>query len=200
MTGPVTLKSICFKCKVNKWIVDFKEGCSAKISTTSVCLACEHAMKIEKLEKVVQEKDVIIKKITAIVENLGKKIEALEKERKQKIDVDLGNTNENRSYEPDKGNSSNLQETVKVIENAVKENMDNIADNGRAIVEMRNDLVNIVNEPGFQKASGRMVARHFKKESKSMIELPISNRYATLSQEETCLIGDSIVKTEGITS
>ena len=185
MTGPLSLKSICFKCKINKWIVDFKEGCAAKISTTSVCLACEHAIKIEKLEKTIQEKDVIIKKMTALVENLGKKVEALETKR-------LLLNDKNSSHEIDDGKSSTVQETVKMIENAVKENMDIIADNGRAIVELRNDLVKIVNEPGFQKANGRMVAKHSKKESKVVMEL--SNRYAALSQEELCLIGDSIVK------
>ena len=47
----VKLKSLCYRCHVNKWIVDFKEGYAANISNISVCLACEQAEKSSKLEK-----------------------------------------------------------------------------------------------------------------------------------------------------
>ena len=47
----VKLKSLCYRCHVNKWIVDFEEGCAANITSISVCLACEQAEKISKLEK-----------------------------------------------------------------------------------------------------------------------------------------------------
>jgi len=187
MTGPEKLKSICFKCKVNKWIVDFKEGCAAKISATSVCLACEQGIKIDKLERALQEKDVKIKKMIDIVENLGKKIEALEKEKNQMSnDVD-----KNRRCESSTDICSNVQEKVNNMEKAVKENMDNIADNGKAIVELNN----LVSESGFQKAEGRMVSKHLHRKSENTIKL--GNRFAALSQEETCVIGDSIVKEQG---
>lgn len=194
MTGPLVLKSICFRCKVNKWIVDYKEGCAAKISTTSICLACEHAMKIEKLEKTMQEKDEMIKNLTVIAENLGKRVEALEAIRNEVKVVNSGNQDkENSSSEPVSLNVSSIQEKVKNIEKAIKDNMDDIADNGKAIVEIRNDMTKLaVHESGFQKAKGRLVATHSSKERNNRIET--ANRYAVLSLEETCLIGDSILK------
>lgn len=45
--GPVALKHNCFRCKVNKWVVDFKEGRSADLTRVSVCLFCELKLKIE---------------------------------------------------------------------------------------------------------------------------------------------------------
>lgn len=195
MTGTGT-KSICFKCKVNKWIVDYKEACASKISTTSVCLMCEHTTKTEKLERAVQEKDVMLKRMTTVVEKLGKRVEALERERMQNNVIDLGNSSGEGSCEPDIANGSSVRKTVGIIENAVRENMDNIADNGRAIVELRNDMVKVMREPGFQRANGRKVVKHSKKEKENKIEL--SNRYtALLQEEETNLIGDSMVKDQG---
>ena len=40
------LKSLCYRCHVNKWIVDFKEGCAANISSISVCLAASRLKKL----------------------------------------------------------------------------------------------------------------------------------------------------------
>ena len=62
----VKLKSLGYRCHVNKWIVDFKEGCAANISSISVSLACEQSEKISKLEKAMREKDIEIKKMKDI--------------------------------------------------------------------------------------------------------------------------------------
>ena len=196
MTGPLILKSVCFKCKINKWIVDFKEGCAAKISTTSVCLACEHATKIERLEKTLQEKDVMINKLTNILEKLEKKVETLGKDKIQVNNLDLRNNEEVSSHDLGQSSNQNIQKTVKVIENAVKENMDIIAENGKAIVEIRNDLVKLVNEPEYRKASGRSIVKH-PKIKQNNCSIIVSNRYAVLAQEDTLLIGDSIVRDQG---
>ena len=70
MPGAEKLKSVCFKCSINKWAVDFKEGCHSKLSTVSVCLSCEQASLIEAQKKEIdrlkireQEKDDKIKKL-----------------------------------------------------------------------------------------------------------------------------------------
>ena len=69
----VKLKSLCYRCHVNKWIVDFKEGCAANVSSISVCLVCEQAEKISKLEKAMREKDIEIKKIRISSVNCNKR-------------------------------------------------------------------------------------------------------------------------------
>ena len=66
---------------VNKWIVDFKEGCAANISSISVCLACEQAEKINKLEKAMREKDIEIKKMKDIISKLQQKMEEADRTR-----------------------------------------------------------------------------------------------------------------------
>ena len=77
------LKSPCYWCHVNKWIVDFKEGCVANISSTSVCLACEQAEKISKLEKAMQEKDIEIKDIISKLQQKMEEADRTEKEADQ---------------------------------------------------------------------------------------------------------------------
>ena len=45
------LKHVCPECKTNKWIIDYKEGCAADLTTQSICLFCQQAKEIEKLKK-----------------------------------------------------------------------------------------------------------------------------------------------------
>ena len=51
MTCPEKFKSTCFKCKIQKWAVDFKEGSYSKLSSTSICLSCEQGALIEAQKK-----------------------------------------------------------------------------------------------------------------------------------------------------
>ena len=74
----VKLKSLCYRCHVNKWIVDFKEGCAANISSINVCLACEQAEKISKLEK-----DIEIKKMKDIISKLQQKMEEADRTERE---------------------------------------------------------------------------------------------------------------------
>ena len=46
--GPGTLKHTCYRCGIKKWVIDFKEGKSADLLRTSVCLFCELQLTIEK--------------------------------------------------------------------------------------------------------------------------------------------------------
>ena len=79
----VKLKSLCYRCHVNKWIVDFKKGCAANISSISVCLACEQAEKISKLEKAMREKDIEIKKMKDIISKLQQKMEEADRTERE---------------------------------------------------------------------------------------------------------------------
>ena len=95
MPGAEKLKADCFKCKVNKWAVDFKEGAYANISSTSVCLSCEQAALIEEQIKKIEaqkkevdrlkikekEQDEMIRKLVEHVSKMEQRI--LETDRKK---------------------------------------------------------------------------------------------------------------------
>ena len=48
MADSKKLKHVCPDCKINKWIIDYKEGCAADLTRQSVCLFCQQAKEIEK--------------------------------------------------------------------------------------------------------------------------------------------------------
>ena len=74
---PDKMKSVCFKCRINKWIVDYRGGCAENVSSKSICLSCEQSEKIEKLEKSVRERDCKIKALAKLVDDLAKKVDGL---------------------------------------------------------------------------------------------------------------------------
>ena len=131
----VKLKSLCYRCHVNKWIVDFKEGCAANISSISVCLACEQAEKISKLEKAMQEKDIEIKKMKDIISKLQQKMEEADRTGGEADQVNTrgesagcsGNETPSASYCKQ---SQKLGEKVKELSDIVKENRDTIVESG----------------------------------------------------------------------
>ena len=49
------LKHTCAECKINKWCVDYKEGCAAELSRLSICLFCQQSREICKLKKEIEE-------------------------------------------------------------------------------------------------------------------------------------------------
>ena len=179
--GGLKLKHCCFRCGVNKWIVDYKEGCAADISATSICLFCELAAKIQKQSDKIQK-----------LEEREEKIKDVEKENlelKQRV--------------------VNLEALVLEIKNKHKEMNDDIAENGTGLCEVRKQLKSVKagNVPEvdssresacagkFTRATGRMITK-----GKSKVSTPpavsTSNRYSLLSdtEEETILVGDSMVR------
>ena len=84
MPGPTSLKSTCHKCGRIKWNIDFQEECPADISRTSICIACTHACKIDKLEKMFQEKDNEVNKMKLVIEKLEQRVKELEKTTEEK--------------------------------------------------------------------------------------------------------------------
>ena len=184
--GPV-LKAICARCKTNKWCVDFKGGCIAKINSDSICLFCELTEKFEKQEKKIasQEKEIM---------ELKKEIVDLRKEK--------------GSAEEDRGNKE-----ISTLKDAVRELINNSAETGQGLVEVRKELARLktdrVEKPslrtrndfgsdGFLKAKGRMVAKPKKSLGKETV-IATSNSFSLLAEEEeeTFLIGDSMVREQG---
>ena len=149
------LKSPCYRCGVNKWIVDFKEGCAVNISSTSVCLACKQAEKISKLEKAMREKDIEIKKMKDIISKLQQKMEEADGIEKK---ADLVNTREesagcSNNERPSTSyckQSQRLGEKVKELSDIVKENRDTIVESGREIVEIRQEIAAVKSNSEFR--------------------------------------------------
>ena len=182
--GGLVLKAICARCKINKWCVDFKGGCIAKINSDSICLFCELTEKFENQEMKIatQEKEIL---------ELKKEIADLRKER--------------GSVEEDRGNKE-----ISTLKDAVRELINDSAETGQGLVEVREELARLktdrVEKPnlrtsndfgsdGFRKAKGRMVAKPKKSLGKETV-IATSNSFAEL-EEETILIGDSMVREQG---
>ena len=175
--GGLKLKHCCFRCGINKWIVDYKEGCAADISATSICLFCEMAAKIQKQSDKIQK-----------LEEQEEKIKNVEKENlelKQRV--------------------VNLEALVKEMKNKHKEMNDDIAENGTGLCEVRKQLTGNVLEVNnnresscvgkFTRATGRVISKGKCKVS-TPLAVSTSNRYSLLSytKEDTILVGDSMVR------
>ena len=216
MTGPENLKSTCFKCGHKKWNVDFKEGCAARISSTSTCLSCEQAIKIEKLEKAIKERDNEVKRMKEtisklesrdneekrmkeMIDKLESRVKELEKTREEKCinGVVKCTSGGDSSIMTECCEAQKLQEKVEEISKIARENIDNIIESGRAIVEIRQDIAAMKDEMEFKKVKGRKAGRRVEEKGKKCI--PLVNRFAVLSQEEeTCVIGDSLVREQKV--
>ena len=169
MAEKLKLKHVCPECKVNKWIVDYKEGCSSDLTRHSICLFCQQGKEIEKLRKENKELKSKIQEIYSLI--------------------------------------ADMQKANKVLN-------DELVDNGKDIHEIRNQLATakLPNNPRtvagegkenssrnreeqFIKATGRRVTTRRAKEQPRN-ETATRNRFSLLSEkeEETVLIGDSMVK------
>ena len=164
MGDKLKLKHVCPECNINKWIVDYKEGCSADLTRHSICLSCQQGKEIEKLKK----------------ENLELK---------------------NRMQE--------IYSLLEEVRKANRELNDEVVDNGKDIHEIRNQMADRAvdtnriankgkNEEQFMKATGRRVTTK-KPKQQPKIETVTKNRFSLLSEkeEETVLVGDSMVKDQG---
>ena len=204
MPGAETLKCICFKCGVNKWIVDFKEACAADMSRKSTCLFCQMAERIEKLEKENKSKDNAMKDMEKKMEKMENTISKLEKKVEDLGGMKSGTNvkglvngegrkiDENTKVKQDSKESQEVTEEVEKLSRIIKENRDTITESGRDIVEIREKIEAMKNREEFQTVKGRKAAKGPRVEEVKGIK--IRNRFAVLSQEETLLIGDSIVR------
>ena len=159
---PDKMKSVCFKCHINKWIVDYRGECAENVSSKSIYLSCEQSEKIEKLEKLVRERDCKIKALEKLVDYFAKKVDVLEgfKIADKRDNGDSGQTDEN-AFTVDKGtirvaSQCHLQpQTMNIgddeLRKIVMENRDNIVESGRDIVEMRQEIASIKEKMSFSK-------------------------------------------------
>lgn len=192
------LKAECFRCKINKWAADFKEGSITKISSTSVCLSCEQAAKIEAQQKEIdwlknrdQEREKIMKKL----EERIRKIETLiPKEGNEKEERD-GDRLDKQSHSSE---VKVVQEKVKELSEIVKENRDVIVETGKHVVEMREQIASFKDNGNFHTVKGRKNTGS--KIYKKSHGIALANRFEVLEDEvddqevEAILIGDSIVR------
>ena len=71
MTGPKKTKAICPRCQVNRWAVDYKEGCFEKITHLSICLFCElKELHKKELDEVKEKYDKEIRELQETVQSL----------------------------------------------------------------------------------------------------------------------------------
>ncbi|MEL7079453.1 MAG: hypothetical protein AAGM46_26485 [Cyanobacteria bacterium J06582_2] len=189
MPGPESLKAKCYDCNAKKWCVDFREGCSANISRTSVCITCTLAKRVEKLEKQNSDKDKSEREDKDKVSNLEKMVNAKDIELKEKENIIMSLKKEieelKRNYEKSNNKVSKLDEIV-------KENRDYILETGQDIVTIRNEIELLKDNEDFQIVKGKKKAK--KVEAQNPQPTPVTNRFALLAQEETVLIGDSIIR------
>ena len=204
MTGTEKLKSVCSRCKVKKWVVDFKEGSYSKISSESVCLSCDQAALIEEQKQEIEK----LKSRDRENEDRIRKLEEYVKKIEKLISVEGGKQTKRDIANSDKSNSS-----VKVIENkveslskAVKENRDDIVETGRQVVEIREEIASFKETGKFRAVKGKKVTKDNNKDQ----GITLGNRYAVLKDEadapeevkddadtqevEAYVIGDSIVR------
>ena len=200
---PDRLKSICFRCRVNKWIVDYKGGCAANVSSISICLSCEQSEKIDKLERYVRERDSKIKALEDLVSKLGKKVDNLGETKADDncesrcsrravndiLAVKESNFKNNTQYCMQ---AREIEAKVDELREVVIENRDNIVESGRDIVEIRQEIVSLKRGNDFQAVKGKKSAKACTVKSDKGI--PLTNRFAVLSEEETYLIGDSLIR------
>ena len=196
MPGPEALKAKCFQCHVNKWCTDFREGCAANISKTSVCMSCLHDKKLETLERKLTGKDAGFEKLIARVEALegeiggrNDRVAALERELELK-DIELKKVLKDLQ-ELRKGKEEE-ERRVNSLSKIIEENINIITESGRDIVEIRKKISDSKNDYNFQEVIKNKAAKP-RKSAKSC-GIPLANRFSILEQEETYLLGDSIVK------
>ena len=155
-----------------------------------MCLACEQAEKISKLEKAMQEKDIEIKKMKDIISKLQQKMEEADRTEREADQVNTReesagcSINERPSASYCK-QSQKLGEKVKELSDIVKENRDTIVESWREIEEIAAVKNNSVSGGGWEGGGQRICGR--------WLGVALPNRFSVLSREKIYLFGDSMV-------
>ena len=191
------LKSVCFRCKVNKWVVDFKEGSLADISSTSVCLFCEQAALIEAQKKEIKilkirerENDERIRRLEEYVSRIEKFIPK-EGGGKQAESEEASLEECSKSVDVKK-----VDDKIEELKKVVIENRDEIVETGKQVVEIREEIASFKDNGNFRLVKGKKSTVVKDKEQ----GIALANRYAALEDEaessevEAYVIGDSIVR------
>ena len=172
MTEKLKLKHVCPECKVNKWIVDYKEGCASELTRHSICLFCQQGKEIEKLRKENNELKNKMQEMFSLIADI-------QKSNKELTDEVVENGKDIHGI---RNKLATAKSNVN-IKTGTKEGRENIGRN---------------REDQFIKATGRRVTTRKPKEQPKN-ETVTQNRFSLLSEkeEETVLIGDSMVKDQG---
>ena len=168
---PEKLKHKCPDCHLNKWIIDYKEGCASKLTRSSTCLFCQQAKEIDKMKKENLELKNNIKELFSAIKELR-----------------MSNQNLNEEV------IENGRDIHDIRTKLTCKTSDNIET--RPIEEIEN--VRNQREEPFTKVTGKRLATK-KPKHQPKLETPINNRFSPLSEveEETVLIGDSMVRGQG---
>ena len=197
MPGAEKLKADCFKCKVNKWAVDFKEGAYANISSTSVCLSCEQAALIAQQKKEIDrlkikehENDERIRKLEEYISEIK---HLILKTGEQKQAESIAGHADKSSNDLD---VEEVDRKVEKLRTIVMENRDEIVEAGRQVVEIREEIASCKNNTDFHMVRGKKLPKVNDRQQ----GIAVANRFAVLEDEvegtevEAYLIGDSIVR------
>ena len=186
------LKATCSRCKVIKWCVDFKEGCAANITSSSICLFCELREKIDSQERKIDSQERKIDRQQKELVELRKEIANISGKREKGSDLGGGDSCSGA------GNISIANE-ISDMKIAIKGLIDNSTETGVGLVEVRKELADIKTD-GFTKVSGRRAAKPKSSDRKEAnFTCSTSNRFTLLAteEEETFLVGDSMVADQG---
>ena len=171
MPDKLKLKHICPDCNLNKWVIDYKEGCASELTRTSICLFCQQAKEIEKVRKENQDLKKQIKDMFSAISELR-----------------MNNKNLNEEVVE---NGRDIYD--------IRTKLTGEANNNTGARTIKNiTIVGTPREDPFREATGRRLATR-KPKHQPQLETPTSNRFSLLSEveEETVLIGDSTVRDQG---
>ena len=168
---PEKLKHKCPNCHLNKWIIDYREGCATELTHNSICLFCQQAKEIDKVKKENLELKNHIKELFAAIKELR-----------------MSNQNLNEEV------IENGKDIHDIRTKLASRTSNNIG------ARPKEEIINVGNtrEEPFIKVTGRSLANR-KPRHQARLETPTSNRFSLLSEveEESVLIGDSTVKDQG---
>ena len=203
MPDKIKMKSVCFKCRINKWIVDYRGGCAENVSSKSICLSCEQSERMDRLERSLRAKDCKIIALERLINNLSKKEDSLgpgiatdkcENTESGGTDGDVSTVYKDsvRVNAECHEQPQEMEIGVDELRRVVMENRDNIVESGRDIVEIRQEIASIKERNEFLKVKGKKVPT--KSAANRGNGIVLTNRYAVLSEEDTSLIGDSMIR------
>ena len=208
MPGAEKLKSTCFKCKIQKWAVDFKEGSYSKLSATSVCLSCDQGALIEAQKKEIDLLKAREKENNKRIANLEEYVKKIEKLLNEGITNQSGSGKQSLNITKSDSDVKNINGKIDEISNAIKENRDDIIETGKQVVEIREEIALIKTNVNSGKVRHK---KSFGPRTKQEV-IPLSNRFEVLKDQlddkaevkedevddtlevDSFVIGDSIVR------
>ena len=159
MVGAQKLKSVCFKCNVSKWAVDFKEGCYSELSSKSVCLFCDLKGEIEILKNKDIENNRIIQDLVSQISVMKKQLDRVNKKQ-------------------DESKPSNVDQHYGVLNEICRENRKDIIETGQQVVEIREEIASLKDIDEFRLVRGKKLKVKDRKES-----IPLRNKFSILDDE-----------------